>query len=211
MELESILVSPNRSTGVSLLVKSGLAEAIVPSLPAEDTKFGIKVLAQLRKKSDFALALTAFFAGCSTEFAIEKCKVLKLSRSQTKHIKFLLVNRGKLLDEKMSLAQLKLIVSEPYFGDLYELQRAIQKAEHKSVAALVNLRKRIKALGDVELRPKPLLNGHALIRLGAVQGPDLGQLAEEMYIAQLEGKLQTKEQAEQWVQNWLKKHKTIEK
>ena len=211
MELESILVSPNRSTGVSLLVKSGLAEAIFPNLPAEDTKFGIKVLAQLRKKSDFALSLAAFFAGCSTEFAIEKCKVLKLSRSQTKHIKFLLDNKGKLLDEKMSLAQLKLIVSEPYFEDLYELQRAIQVAERRSIAALVNLRKRIKALGDVELRPKPILDGHALIRLGAAQGSDLGQLAEEMYIAQLEGKLQGKEQAEQWVQNWLKRRKTIEK
>jgi poly(A) polymerase len=207
MELEAILVSPNRSAGVLLLAQSGLAEAIFPSLPAEDTKFGIKVLAQLRKRSDFALATAAFFAGCTTEFAMERCTVLKLSRSQTKHIKFLLANRGKLLDEKMSLAQLKLIVSEPYFWDLYELQRAIQKAQRRSVAVLVNLRKRIKALGDVELRPKPLLDGHALIRLGAVQGPDLGQLAEEMYIAQLEGKLQRKEQAEQWVQNWLKKHK----
>jgi poly(A) polymerase len=174
-------------------------------------KLAIKALNQLRKKSGFPLALACLFAGCSMEFAIEKCKVLKLSRSQTKHIKFLLANRGKLLDEKMSLAQLKLIVSEPYFWDLYELQRAIQRAERRSVAALVNLRKRIKALGDVELRPKPLLDGHALIRLGAAQGPDLGQLAEEMYIAQLEGKLQRKEQAEQWVQNWLKKHKTIEK
>lgn len=211
MELEAILVSPRGSTGVSLLVKSGLAEAIFPGLSAEDTKVGIKVLAQLRKKVNFALALTAFFAGCSTEFAIEKCEVLKLSRSQTKHIKFLLEARGKLLDENMSLAKLKLIVSEPYFWDLYELQRAIQRAERKSIAALVNLRKRIKALGDVELRPKPLLNGYALIRLGAAQGSGLGQLAEEMYIAQLEGKLQTKEQAEQWVQNWLKKHKLADK
>jgi tRNA nucleotidyltransferase/poly(A) polymerase len=207
MELESILVSPNRSTGVSLLVRSGLSEAIFPGLSAEDTKFGIKVLAQLQKKVNFALAMAVFFAGCPTEFAMERCEVLKLSRSQTKHIKFLLDGRGKLLDENMSLAKLKLIVSEPYFGDLYELQRAIQRAEHKSVAALVNLRKRIKALGDVELRPKPLLNGYTLIRLGAAQGPELGQLAEEMYIAQLEGKLQDTEQAEQWVQNWLKKHK----
>jgi poly(A) polymerase len=218
MELEAILVSPNRSAGVSLLAQSGLAEAIFPPLLSceskkggEKMKLAIEVLSQLRKKSGFPVALACLFAGCSMEFAIEKCKVLKLSRSQTKHIKFLLANRGKLLDEKMSLAQLKLIVSEPYFWDLYELQRAIQKAEHRSVAALVNLRKRIKALGDVELRPKPLLDGHALIRLGAAQGPDLGQLAEEMYIAQLEGKLQGKEQAEQWVQSWLKKHKTIEK
>lgn len=207
MELEAILVSPNRSTGVSLLTESGLAETIFPGFGAEDTKFGIEVLAQLRKKVNFALALAVFFSGCPTEFAMDRCTVLKLSRSQTKHIKFLLDGRGKLLDENMSLAKLKLIVSEPYFGDLYELQRAVQRAERKSVAALVNLRKRIKALGDVELRPKPLLNGYTLIRLGAAQGPELGQLAEEMYIAQLEGKLQEKEQAEQWVQNWLKKHK----
>ncbi|MFA5252149.1 MAG: CCA tRNA nucleotidyltransferase [Phycisphaerae bacterium] len=210
MELEAVLVSPNRSTGVSLLVKSGLAEAIFPGFAGEKMKAAIKVLGQLQKKSNFPLALACLFAGCSTEFAMEKCACLKLSRSQTKHIKFLLETRGKLLDEGMSLARLKLIVSEPYFGDLYELQRAIQKAERESVTPLVNLRKRIKALGDVELRPKPLLDGHALIRLGAVQGPDLGQLAEEMYIAQLEGKLQGKEQAEQWVQNWLKKHKTID-
>ncbi|GAG04867.1 unnamed protein product, partial [marine sediment metagenome] len=75
----------------------------------------------------------------------------------------------------------------------------------------VTLRKRIKALKGVELRPKPLLDGHDLIRLGAVPGPGLGQLAEEMYIAQLEGKLQRKEQAKQWTQKWLKKHRTIEK
>jgi poly(A) polymerase len=207
MELGAILVSPNRSAGLSLLAQSRLAEAIFPGFAGKTVKLAIKVLNQLRKKSDFPLALACLFAGCTTEFALEKCKVLKLSRSQTKHIKFLLANREKLLDEKMSLAQLKLIVSEPYFWDLYELQRAIQKAQRRSVAALVNLRKRIKALGDIELRPKPLLNGHALIRLGAVQGPDLGQLAEEMYIAQLEGKLQRKEQAKQWVQNWLQKHK----
>jgi poly(A) polymerase len=207
MELEAILVSPNRSAGVSLLAESGLAEAIFPGFDGEKIDAGIKVISQLRKKSNFPLALACLFAGCPTEFAMERCAVLKLSRSQTKHIKFLLEGRGELLDENMSLAKLKLIASEPYFRDLYELQRAIQRAESRSVGALVKLRKRIKALGDVELRPKPILDGHTLIRLGAAQGPEVGQLAEEMYIAQLEGKLQDKEQAEQWVQNWLKKHK----
>ena len=63
------------------------------------------------------------------------------------------------------------------------------------------------ALGDVELKPRPLLDGHDLIRLGAVPGPAMGQLTEEMYIAQLEGLIQTKPQAKKWAQNWLKKHK----
>ncbi len=44
-------------------------------------------------------------------------------------MRFLLSNRGRLLDTEMSLAQLKKFLAEPYFQDLYELQRAIQKAE----------------------------------------------------------------------------------
>jgi len=213
IELEGILVNPSRSAGASMLFDSGLAEAVFPGLSSKHRKTAIDILGQLRKKVDFALALACFFAGCQTEFAIEKCRALKLSRSQNKHIKFLLANRGKLLDERMSLAGLKKILAEPYFRDLYELQRAIQKAESgggESIAPLISLRKRIKALGDVELRPKPLLNGHDLIRLGAVPGPGLGQLKEELYIAQLEGKLQTSQQAEQWAQRWLEKHKTAE-
>jgi len=214
IELEAILVNPNRSAGASLLVESGLAGAIFPDLPCEQAEFAIKVLGELRKKVDFALALACLFADCQSEFALEKCAVLKLSRSQRRHIKFLLTNRGKLLADTMSLAELKMILAEPYFWDLYELQRAIQKAGvigRKGLTQLIKLRKRIKALGDVELRPKPLLNGHNLIRLGAVPGPGLGQLAQEMYIAQLEGKLQTAKQAERWVQKWLQKHRMIEK
>jgi len=210
IELEGILVNPNRAAGASMLFESGLAEAVFPSLSSEQMKFAIDVLGQLRKKVDFALALAGLFAGCTTELAIKNLQVLKLSGSRNKHIKFLLTNRGRLLDERMSLAGLKKILAEPYFWDLYELQRAIQKAKgngRKSIAALISLRKRIKALGDVELRPQPLLNGHDLIRLGAVPGPVLGQLAEELYIAQLEGKLQTQKHAEQWVKNWLQKHK----
>ena len=214
IELEGILINPNRSVGTKMLFESGLVDAIFPGLSFEQRKLAIEVLAQLRKQVDFALALTGLFIGCNTEFAIEKIRVLKLSRSQTKHIKFLLANRGKLLNEQMSLAGLKKILAEPYFRDLYELQRAIQKAkgnDRKNIAPLINLRKRIKALGGVELQPKPLLNGHDLMRLGAVSGPMLGQLTEELYIAQLEGKLQTSQQAKQWVQKWLQNHKMIEK
>jgi poly(A) polymerase len=213
IELESILAHPNRASGVSMLLECGLAGAIFLGFDEERIKLGIAVLGQLRKQVDFSLALASLFAGCETEFAFEKCRILKLSRNRHKHIKFLLANRGRLLDEQMSLSDLKKILAEPYFWNLYELQRAIQKATiggRKSISALINLRRRIKSLGDVELRPKPLLSGHDLIRLGAIPGPVLGQLAEELYTAQLEGTLQTIEQAEQWVKKWLDKHRMEE-
>jgi len=210
IELEGILVHPGRAAGVGTLGETGLAQAIFPDFGRGQTKLATSVLGHLPKKVDFALALAGLFAGCRTPLGLEKCETLKLSRSQTKHIKFLLTNRGRLLNEQMSLAELRLIVAESYFWDLYELQRAIQKAQaggRRNLAPLVKLRKRIEALGDIELRPKPLLNGHDLIRLGAVPGPALGQLAQELYIAQLEGHLQTREQAEHWAKTWLQKHR----
>jgi len=209
MELEGILVDPNRAAGASMLIESGLAETIFPALPRAQAKNAVDVLQQLRKKVDFALALAGFFADAETDIAIRSCRILKLSRNQNRHIKFLLSSRGRLLDDKMSLAQLKKILAEPYFRDLYELQRTIQKAKgdsRKAITPLIRLRRRIKALGDAELKPKPLLTGHDLIKLGATPGPALGQLAEEMYIAQLEGTLQTPSQAKEWANRWLQRH-----
>ena len=209
-ELEGILANPNRSTGAECLVQSGLAEAIF-GLDRKEAKVGIKVLESLPEKVDFPLALAGFLAGCKTGHSLEKLRVLKLSRRAIKHIKFLLENRDRLLDDKMSLAKLKLFLSEPYFYDLFEFQKAIQKVQARDTIVLSGLKKRIKALGDVELKPKPLLNGHELIKLGAVPGPSLGQLAQEMYIAQLEGDIKTKPHTKKWVQKWLENHRNTGK
>jgi len=212
MELEGIFASPNRSAGVAMLIESGLSEQIFDGLVADEAKLAVGVMAQLPKNIDFVLGLAGLFVGCETPFAVEKLKILKLSGKHAKGVKYLLSNRGRLLNKDMSLAELKQFLVEPYFEDLYSLEKAIHKAEEKSepLAALRALRRRIDDLGDVELRPKPLLNGHKLSRLGAESGPELGLLAEEMYIAQLEGDLHTVEDAEKWVRKWLKKHRPIE-
>jgi tRNA nucleotidyltransferase/poly(A) polymerase len=207
MELEAILVNPNRSTGVSLLAESKLIKAILPALSFKQARLAISLLRKLPAKIDFPLALAALFADCETDSALQSLAALKLSRNHTKHVKFLLNNRGRLLNADMSLAELKIAVAEPYFDDLYELQRAIQKAKRKSTRPLTKVKQRIKALGDEELRPRPLLNGHDLIRMGAAPGPAFGQLTRELYVAQLEGTLQTKAEARQWAQKWLEKHK----
>ncbi len=207
-ELEGILVSPNRAKGLQLFIETGLGGFVFSGCSCSCGGFITRLMANLPSRIDFPLGLAAMFAGQGTDLVLDKCELLKLSRNQTKHIKFLLDNRGKLLKE-LSLAELKMLLSEPYFEDLFSLQKAIQKAGNQSVAALVKLRIRIKQLKGVELKPKPILNGHELMALGAVPGPLLGQLANEMYIAQLEGKLQSAEQAKHWVVKWLLSHKKL--
>jgi poly(A) polymerase len=209
MELEGILVSPNRALGAALLIETGLARAIFPGFAGAGGARAGAVLKHLRRNVDFPLALAAWFAGFPTDCALERSEILKLSRKQTKHVEFLLAHRGRLLEAEMSVASLKKLLACPYFWDLYELERAIQKAAgaNKGLASLGRLRRRIRDLGDVDVKPKPLLNGHDLMHLGAVPGPSLGQLAEELYVAQLEGEVQTKDHAEQWATAWLQRHR----
>jgi len=212
IELETTLVHPNRNRGAALLFDSGLARAIFPDLPVGHHRRAVDVLARLRKRVDGALALAAFFTGCQPETAIAQCHVLKPSRDRTKHVRFLLTHRGRLLDDGMSLASLKKLLGQPYFWDLYELERATQKArgDNEALAAMGRLRRRVQALRGVDIKPKRLLNGHDLISLGAGSGPQVGQLVEELYIAQLEGHIHTKKQAEQWAADWLTRHHDLE-
>ena len=124
MELEGILTNPNRVRGAGLLCKNTLAEIIFPLLADKQlTDFGISVLGHLPKMIDFPLALAGLFSGADCSAAVDECKVLKLSRNRMRHFKFLLKNRGVLLDEDMSLARLKTIAAEAYFGDLQKLQK----------------------------------------------------------------------------------------
>jgi poly(A) polymerase len=212
IELEGILVHPRRAAGAAMLVETRLAQVIFPGFSGEAAERGIAALAHLRETVDLPLALAALFAAFPTDSVMDRCEVLKLSRNQTKHLRFLLAHRGRLLEWDMSLAQLKKLLAEPCFRDLYELERAIQKAagDKNAVAALVRLRKRIRDLGDIEVKPPPLLDGHDLMRLGDIRGPALGQLVEELYVAQLEGQVLTREQAQQWARDWLAQHRSAQ-
>jgi len=183
--------------------------ALELGIGADEARFGIDVLGRLRKKVDFPLALASFFAACDTKPAIAHARCLKPSRAHNRHLRFLLERRGALLEAKMPLAQLKLLLAEPYFSDLYELQRAIQKTRGESIGPLLAIRKRARALKGSKLTPRPLLDGHELIALGVQPGPMVGLVAQEMYIAQLAEELSTGHQARRWVAQWLRQHEQL--
>ncbi len=210
MELEAILTHPNRARGASMLIEGKLAGTVFAEFDGKRAQFGADVLNNLPRKTDFPLALAGLFAGCETKYALAQAHRLKLSRAHNKHLRFLLDKREKLLEARMGLAQLKLILAQPYFSDLYELQRAIQKARGDGIGPLLIIKKRAKALKGDRLSPRPLLDGHELIALGVQPGPMVGLVAKEMYIAQLGEELNTPAQARKWVVNWLRRHECLE-
>jgi len=207
MELETILTNPRRAEGAGLLWESGLSPAIFMNYDIKSAKFGMEVLGNLPERTDLPLGLAGFFSNCDIKFVLEKCDMLKLSNAHLKHLRFLLDNRDRLLEAEMPLAQLKLLAHEPYFWDMYSLQKAIQLSQDKSTRELAKIKKRALHLEGMDLRPKPLLDGHELIAMGARPGPMVGLVSQEMYIAQLGEEIKTKSQAKDWVEEFLERHK----
>jgi poly(A) polymerase len=207
VELEATITDPNRARGSNLLVESGLARVIFHGLDGNSAIAGAERLGLLRKEVSFALALATLLSDCHTGVALEHCDRLRLSNDQTKHVKWLLEKRGVLLDAEMSIAHLKMLAASPYFADLMELQRAIQAYHGLPVSPLTRLKKRLRDIKDIDLQPKPLIDGHELLRLGAVPGPQVGHLTAEMYFAQLEGRFTDADGARAWAARWLREHK----
>ncbi len=209
MELEAMLTHPNRRQGVQLLEKSGLSQVIFGSIAPEILVFGAEVLSLLPASIDFSLALAGFFAGMEASQACKLVRTLKLSNRQYKGFRFLMEHRGVLLNAEMGLAELRKLLAQPYFEDLYEYQNALQNARGLPVTSLRRIKTRAKELEGLDLCPQPLLNGHELIRLGVAPGPMVGLVGREMYPAQLSEEVQNSEQADEWVKIWPEKHKEI--
>jgi poly(A) polymerase len=208
MELESLLASEKRLKGLKLFIETGMAREIFHVLKDDvKTQFALKVLKYLPANTTFEIAVAGLFCGCETNEAMENLEILKLSGNKLKAIHFLLTKRNYLLTD-LSLAHLKMVVAQPYYEDLYLLQKAILKAERKKISALITIAKRAKKLDGKNLKPRPLLNGHEIMALGAESGPLLGHISKELYFEQLSERIITKEDAAKWVESWIRKHKS---
>jgi tRNA nucleotidyltransferase/poly(A) polymerase len=201
MEMEGILCCDNRARGVRLLADTNLADVIFSGMASDDLSKACAVLEHLASPVSYGLGLAALFVALEVDTALTHVEGLKLSRQQVRHVAYLVEHRGDLLEVPMSLAQLKLLAGTPHYPDLLAFQKAIQLAGHESLESLATFEQRVAALGDTPLRPEPLLNGHDLMALGIPTGPELGQVAKALYLAQLEGTVKTKEEAEQWVRD----------
>lgn len=203
VELQGILCDINRTRGIKLLQDSKLLEHIFDGFTADRAGFAAKVLKYLPDQVDYGLAIAALFSKFETAEALNKLQVLMLSNDHKKQIAFLLDNRGKLLDWDMKLAELKKILANPFYNQLFELQLAILKADELSLDPLHKFRKRSEKLKGIDLQPEPLVNGSDLIEVGFSPGPFLGQVLNEVYDLQLEEKISQKNQALEYAKKRL--------
>jgi poly(A) polymerase len=124
------------------------------------------------------------------------CRTLTCSNDHRKRVVWLVEHRGDLLDPtSLGLADLKLLMQHRGFRDLLALTRAWRLANGESLDAHTEIVKRVRAIPADEIAPAPLVDGEDLIELGLVPGPTFKLILDQVYRAQLEGKVTAKDEA----------------
>ncbi|NIP30154.1 MAG: HD domain-containing protein [Candidatus Dadabacteria bacterium] len=138
----------------------------------------------------------------------EVCRRLKFSNKQIERIVCLVRDHLKFKDVfNMRESTLKRFLSMPYFDEHLEMHLADCLASHGMVDAYNFIKNKLLEYSKEEIKPDPLIGGNDLIKIGYEPGPLFKDILENVENLQLENKLNTKEQAVEYVlENYPKRN-----
>jgi poly(A) polymerase len=135
------------------------------------------------------------------DMAIAICQRLRRSRAVWERVAYLVRNHLRLVQApEMRLATLKKMLREDGFEELLTLARMDALASNRDLTYVEFCeRRRAELAAEESVRPTRLLGGDDLIALGYAPGPLFGAILSALEEAQLEGRIRTREEAEQFV------------
>jgi poly(A) polymerase len=130
------------------------------------------------------------------KMAEEICRRLRFSNDDTKQILALVDNHMRFADvQRMKDSTFKRFVRMPQFDEHLELHRIDCQASHGDLGLYQYTREKMAAMTWETIRPNPLITGDDLIAAGYPPGPRFKEILSAVEDGQLEGRLQTKDQA----------------
>lgn len=121
---------------------------------------------------------------------------LKFSKDEIEQVSSLVANHMKFKDvRQMRLSTLKRFLRLPDFQEHLEMHRLDCLASNGYTDAHEFVRSKLQEFEKVELRPQSLVNGKDLIAAGYTPGPRFKQALALVETAQLDGEIESKEQA----------------
>jgi poly(A) polymerase len=134
------------------------------------------------------------------KMAAEICRRLRFSNDATEQILALVDNHMRFAHvPQMKDSTFKKFVRMPHFEEHMELHRLDCQASHRDLTSYNFTRARIAAIPPDTIRPAPLLSGDDLIAAGYAPGPRFKEILSLVEDAQLEGRLQSKDSALEYV------------
>ena len=140
-------------------------------------------------------------AEVGTRMAEEICRRLRFSNEDTAQVAGLVANHMRFKDVlQMKPATLKRFVRLDHFQEHMELHRLDCLSSHRNLDNYDFMRRFLAETPAEQVRPPRLLSGDDLVRLGYRPGPAFKAILEAVEEAQLNGMLNTHEEALQLVQ-----------
>ncbi len=119
---------------------------------------------------------------------------LRFSNDTIEAVKACVVNHMAFKDApQMRLSTLKRFLARPWFDIELELHRIDCLSSHALLDIYKFLCEQREKFSKEEIKPKPLVNGNDLLKLGVRPGKELGRLLTQLMDEQLEGKFTTRE------------------
>jgi poly(A) polymerase len=132
--------------------------------------------------------------------AEEICRRLRFSNPDTEQILALVHNHMRFADvPRMKESTFKRFVRLPKFDEHLELHRLDCESSFRNLASYNLVREKLKSMPPEVMHPKPLMSGEDLIASGYPPGPRFKEILAAVEDGQLEGRLQSKDDAVEFV------------
>jgi len=130
------------------------------------------------------------------------CRRYRFSNEETAQILALIANHMRFKDvERMRASTLKRFVRLPQFGEHMALHRLDCLSSHRRLDAYEFIARLLEETPPEGINPPKLLTGNDLQEMGYQPGPLFSEILRSVEDAQLEGEIQTREQAREHVKN----------
>jgi poly(A) polymerase len=141
-------------------------------------------------------------ASVGVKMAEAICQRLRFSNHETEQILALVGNHMRFGDvERMKPSTFKRFIRLRQFVQHLELHRLDCQASHRSLRLYEYTKKKMAELPPGAIRPEPLVTGDDLIAAGYTPGPRFKEILTAVEDAQLEGRLNSKDEALQLVRS----------
>lgn len=149
-------------------------------------------------KSETASAAVPFdgHPTAGAKIAQEVSRRLRFSTAESEQVAALVANHHVFQSlVQLKLSEMKRLLRQNYFPDLLELHRIDALASHGDLSSWEFSKRKLEQFPYESLRPARLITGNDLILLGLKPGPLFRQILESVEEAQLDERLESREQA----------------
>jgi poly(A) polymerase len=135
------------------------------------------------------------------KMAEQICRRFRFSNEETQQMLALVNHHMRFGDaQRMKESTLKKFMRLPRFQEHLELHRLDCQSSHGDLTSYTFVRERLANMPQETMRPKPLVTGNDLIAAGYTPGPRFKEILSAVEDSQLEGQLQNKDDALEFVQ-----------